>query len=179
MQLLQSIQIGLGILGSLTFILYSWHYLFNPRVHGFYRFFGWEATLLLVVFNLPMWFTDPFSPLQIASWVLLCLSLLLAIYSFILLVKRGKPQGSFEDTTTIVATGIYQYIRHPLYVSLILFTLGAGLKNTDLLSLVLTVSATFFYYFTAKVEEEEMLAKFGDGYSEYMRKTKMFLPFIF
>ncbi len=179
MSTLKIIQIALLVCGSLVFLMYSWRYLTNPRIHGFYRFFGWEVTLLLVVFNLPVWFRDPFSPLQIASWVILSLSLLLAVYSFILLVKRGKPQGSFEDTTTIVATGIYKYIRHPLYACLILLTLGAGLKNTDLLSLVLVLVAALFYYLTAKVEEEEMIAKFKDGYREYIQKTKMFIPFIF
>jgi protein-S-isoprenylcysteine O-methyltransferase Ste14 len=173
------IQISLLICGSLVFIIYSRHYLTNPRVHGFYRFFGWEATLLLVVFNLPVWFNDPFAPIQIISWGLLILSILLALYGFIILVVRGKPRGSFEETTVIVATGIYKYIRHPLYASLILLTVAVGLKNPDLLSLVLVVCAALFYYFTAKVEEEEVIAKFGAGYREYIQRTKMFIPFVF
>ncbi|MGB8251898.1 MAG: methyltransferase, partial [Anaerolineaceae bacterium] len=159
MSIIKIIQIAFLACGSLVFIIYSWRYLTNPRVHGFYRFFGWEATLLLVIFNLPVWFNDPFAPIQIVSWVLLIFSIILAIYGFILLVKRGKPRGSFEDTTTIVATGIYKYIRHPLYLSLILFSWGAGLKNPDLLSLVLVFAATLFYFLTAKVEEEEMITK--------------------
>jgi len=179
MSIIKIIQIALLACGSLAFIIYSWRYLTNPRVHGFYRFFGWEVSLLLVIFNLPVWFNDPFAPIQIVSWVLLILSIILAMVGFILLGKRGKPRGSFEDTTTIVSTGLYRYIRHPLYASLILFTLGTGLKNPDLLSLVLTLAATLFYYLTAKVEEEEILVKFGENYREYMKRTKLFIPFIF
>ncbi len=175
----QIFQIIFIVLGSLIFIIYSRHYLTNPRIHGFYRFFGWEITLLLIVLNLPRWFTDPYSARQIVSWTLLSLSIILAITGFIHLVRRGKPRGSFEDTTTIVATGMYQYIRHPLYASLILFTLGAGLKNPDLLSLVLVLAGGLFYYLTAKVEEDEMLVKFGNGYREYIKHTKMFIPFLF
>ncbi len=74
---------------------------------------------------------------------------------------------------------MYQYIRHPLYASLILFTLGAGLKNPDLLSLVLVLAGGLFYYLTAKVEEDEMLVKFGDGYREYIKQPKMSSPFFF
>ena len=34
-------------------------------------------------------------------------------------------------------------------------------------------------YITAKVEEGEMIRKFGEAYNAYMKETKMFLPFAF
>ncbi len=129
MATIKIVQMALLVCGSLVCLLYNWRYLTNPRVHGFYRFFGWIVTLILLVYNLPFWFREPFSPAQIASWMLLLLSITLALDGFILLHMRGKPSGSFENTTAIVATGIYKYIRHPLYASLILLSLGIGLKN--------------------------------------------------
>ena len=179
MSTLTIIQVALFVITSLGFFLYSKRYLTNPRAHGYYRFFGWEMTLFLIVINLPVWFADPGSPRQVISWILLLLSIVVALVGFIQLVKRGKPSGSFENTSIIVANGLYRYLRHPLYASLILGTWGVALKNPDLLSLVITLAATMCYYLTARVEEEEMLDKFGDAYREYIKHTKRFLPFIF
>ena len=33
-------------------------------------------------------------------------------------------------------------------------------------------------YITARMEEKEMIARFGKEYKEYMKETKMFIPFI-
>jgi len=35
------------------------------------------------------------------------------------------------------------------------------------------------YYRLAKKEEADMLEEFGDQYVEYMKQTKMFVPFVF
>jgi protein-S-isoprenylcysteine O-methyltransferase Ste14 len=179
MSILTIIQIVLFLGGSIVFFLYSRTYLKDPRKHGFYRFFGWELTLFLVVINLRVWFDDPLSPHQIISWILLLACILLAGIGFLQLHNYGKAEGSFENTTTLVEKGLYKYIRHPLYSSLILGTWGAALKQPDLLSVIVVIAATICYFFTAKVEEEEMIEKFGEDYRAYMRRTKMFIPFAF
>jgi protein-S-isoprenylcysteine O-methyltransferase Ste14 len=33
-------------------------------------------------------------------------------------------------------------------------------------------------YITCRVEENEMIARFGDEYRQYMTRSKMFIPFI-
>lgn len=179
MSILTIVQIILFISVSVFFIVFSLPYLKDPSKHGFYRFFGWELTLFLVVINMRMWFDDPFSPRQIASWFLLLVAIFLVGMGFLQLSSLGKPKGFFENTTKLVESGLYKFIRHPLYSSLILGTWGAAMKNPDLLSVTVAMAATICYFFTAKVEEEEMIVKFGEPYKDYIRRTKMFLPFIF
>jgi protein-S-isoprenylcysteine O-methyltransferase Ste14 len=173
------LQIVLFLGVSVALFLYSRPYLKDPSKHGFYRFFGWELTLFLVIINLRVWFDDLLSLHQIVSWLLLLLSLLLAGVGFLQLHQFGKAQGSFENTTRLVEKGLYKFIRHPLYSSLIVGSLGAALKQPDLLSLITAGGAIICYFFTAKVEEEEMIGKFGEEYKSYMRRTKMFVPFVF
>ena len=43
----------------------------QPRSHGFYRFFAWEAILGLFLLNVDFWFRDPFAWYQIIAWTLL------------------------------------------------------------------------------------------------------------
>lgn len=157
----------------------SWSSLRNWRSHGFYRFFAFEAILGLVLLNVRRWFTDPFAVHQIASWLLLSLSLLLAVHGFYLLAVAGKPKGHIEDTTALVKVGAYRYIRHPLYSSLLLLAWGVFLKDPSLLGGVVALVASVALVATARVEEAENLQRFGEDYAAYMKTTKMFVPFLF
>lgn len=96
-----------------------------------------------------------------------------------MLTNLGDPAGDFENTRNLVFTGLYRWIRHPLYASLLLFGMGAVLKNISTASLALFIGAAVFVYATARVEENENLEKFGDEYREYSKKTKMFIPYLF
>jgi uncharacterized membrane protein len=160
--------------------------------HGFYRFFAAEAIIALVLFNAEKWFDDPFSPLQIVSWVFLFESLIMLKLGFARIRKAGKPREGgpeerrendtllgFEKTTSLVTTGIYKYIRHPMYASLLFLAWGAFLKDVTLSSVCLVAAATMFLDSTAKADEAECIRFFGSSYKEYMTRTKRFLPYIF
>jgi protein-S-isoprenylcysteine O-methyltransferase Ste14 len=94
-------------------------------------------------------------------------------------IKRNdKSLYTFEKTTELVDTGIYKYIRHPLYSSLVFLTWGIFFKNTDLWLLVVALFSTVCLYITAKMDEKECVEFFGPKYSEYKRHSKMFVFFI-
>lgn len=168
------------LIGFLLFsLLFLWHSrtdLRQPGSHGFYRFFAWEAEIGLLALVAPRWFKDPFSIPQIVSWGLLLLSLLLVIWGVALLLKRGKPVGYFENTTQLVASGVYRYVRHPMYASLLYLAWAAFLKDPGLLTGILAAAATLFLYLTARTEERENVEKFGADYQAYQQRTKMFIP---
>jgi len=165
--------------GTLLIAWYTWWMsLREKRYHGIYRFFAFESILAIFMLNWPFWFRDPFSPLQIASWSLLFLSIAPAAMGYYLLHRVGKPEGTFENTSALVKEGIYRYIRHPLYGSLVLLGLGAFLKNVTILTASLVLVNAMALVLTAKTEEREMIGKFGDEYRDYMKETKMFIPYI-
>jgi hypothetical protein len=66
--------------------------------------------------------------------VLLLGSIPLPLYGFHALHSRGKPDGQYENTTTLVTTGVYKYIRHPLYASLMLVGTGVFFKEITLIT---------------------------------------------
>jgi protein-S-isoprenylcysteine O-methyltransferase Ste14 len=171
---------------SLPLIIISWRTLFNIKSHGFYRFFGWECIIWLFINNCKFWFDNPFSVKQIFSWVFLIFSVYLVITGVILMKKTGKQVKNryektlyqFEKTSELIDKGIFKYIRHPLYSSLLFLTWGIFLKNTTDLLLFITVLSSAFLYLTAIFEEKECIKFFGEKYSEYMKRSKMFIPFI-
>jgi protein-S-isoprenylcysteine O-methyltransferase Ste14 len=166
------------MLGSALIIWISIPSLRQPGSHGFYRFFAWEIILGLFVTNLRDWFVNPFAWYQIISWFLLIASLVPIIYGVILLRTVGKPTDELEATTQLVTKGIYQFIRHPLYASLFYLAWGIFFKSPSLLDGCMAVVASTFLYATARADEAECLVKFGGEYAGYMKKTKMFIPFV-
>lgn len=159
-----------------------------PRSHGFYRFFAWEFILALVLLNLDAWFADPWSWHQIISWLLLLTSLFPLGLGVSTLIKQGKSTGkrigepqllAFEKTSTLVTSGIYHYIRHPMYSSLLLFAWGAYFKAPLSLGILLVVGATWALFATARADEAECVRFFGVPYLEYMIKTRRFIPYLF
>jgi protein-S-isoprenylcysteine O-methyltransferase Ste14 len=175
------------VLASIGIIYVSRSSLRHPRSHGFYRFFAWETTLALALLNIDHWFDDPFSPWQIVSWLFLVVSLLLVILGVQLLRLVGKPDKHRQDenlyevekTSQLVTVGAYRYIRHPMYSSLLFLAWGIFFKLPSLVGGALAVMATIFLVLTARIEEAENIRFFGDSYVEYMRKTKMFVPYLF
>lgn len=176
------------ILCTLLLIYISRASLRSPRSYGFYRFFAWECMLTLLLLNIDFWFRDPFTWNQIIAWVLLLSSLIPLVFGVQSLTSRGKPSANragddsllaFEKTTQLVTTGIYKYIRHPLYSSLFLLTWGIFFKFISATGIVLALVAAFFLIMTARADEAECIQFFGQIYSEYILKTKRFIPFIF
>jgi len=169
----------LFIAGSIILIRVSFPSLRRPGSHGFYRFFAWEAIWGMFLMNAHDWFFRPFVWYQIISWILLFVSLVPLISGVYQLRKSGKPTDALEATTQLVRRGIYHFIRHPLYASLLYLAWGICLKSPSLLDTCLGVVATAFLYATARADEAECLIKFGEGYARYMEKTKMFIPLVF
>jgi len=182
------IQWMLFIIASALLIVVSRRSLNHPQSHGFYRFFAWEAILALFLLNVSFWFYKPFAWNQIVAWSLLVISLVPLGFGIHSLRTRGKPAGqragdpsllAFEKTTALVTTGIYHYIRHPLYSSLFLLTWGIFFKSPSVPGTLLAVTSTSFLIATARADERECIHFFGAPYQTYMLNTKRFIPYLF
>jgi protein-S-isoprenylcysteine O-methyltransferase Ste14 len=172
---------------SIPVFILSYKSLLKRNSHGFYRFFGWECILWLLVCNIPYWFTDAFCLHQILSWLLMSISLYMILAGVFWMRKMGKPDESrkdeslytFEKTSVLVQQGIFRYIRHPLYSSLLFLAWGVYLKQPSLQLLPAVFASSVFLFLTAWFEEKENIRYFGETYREYMRHTKRFIPFVF
>jgi protein-S-isoprenylcysteine O-methyltransferase Ste14 len=163
--------------GTIFIILFSWFLSIRyKRYHGISRFFAFESVFILLMLNAHQWFKDPFSPVHIISWILLIFSIYPVTEGYILLKRKGRPTVNFENTSVLVRSGIYGYIRHPLYLSIFIFSTGVVLKDPGITQIILGIVTLVSIFITAKIEEGEMTAKFGPEYREYMKQTKMFVP---
>lgn len=174
-------------LGSAGIVYVSRRPLLDPGSHGFYRAFAWETILIAIVLNVDVWFRDALSWHQIVSWVFLSVSLFLAVHATFSLKRLGKPDKrrdeahliGIEKTTVLVTAGTYRFIRHPMYSSLLFLAWGVFFKVPSWTGGLASSGATLFLVATAKVEERENVRYFGAAYTEYMKRSKMFVPFFF
>ncbi len=181
------LRFALFLAASAGIVRLSWRSLREPRSHGFYRFFAFEMLAALILWNAPLWFREPFSVRQWLSWLLGAASIGLAAEAFRLLLMLGKPSRTevqrtnlgFENTTTLVTTGAYRFVRHPMYSSLLALAGCAYLKNpSGSASILLTLGTAVFLTATAVAEERENLVRFGGTYALYMKRTNRFVPFL-
>jgi protein-S-isoprenylcysteine O-methyltransferase Ste14 len=86
---------------------------------------------------------------------------------------------SFEKTTALVTTGIYRYIRHPHYSSLLFLDWGIFFKAPSWPGAFLALAASLLLVATARADEAECMRFFGPPYQEFMKQTRMFVPFLF
>ena len=94
--------------------------------------------------------------------------------------KRDQQENfAFENTEKLVIGGIFRYIRHPMYASLLFLAWGGLCKNLTVLGLGASLVATLALLLTGLVEERENLAFFGAPYRDYMGRSKRFIPFVF
>jgi len=181
------IRLALFVILSAGLVYISRSSLKHPRSHGFWRFWAWECILALFLLNVPRWFHDPFSPLQLVSWIFLFISTFLVLHAVIILRRYGhscddrdeEPLIAFEKTTQLVTRGLYSCIRHPMYSSLLFLAWGILFKDIGWASGALVAATTACLIATAQADEAECARYFGTSYLEYKQRTRMFIPFIF
>lgn len=93
------------------------------------------------------------------------------------LKMNWSNQIRIYENQSLVTTGIYRYIRHPLYSSTVLMMTGFALLFHNYLVLILTLAVFLpFMIFRAGQEDVLLAAEFKDEYVKYKEKTGLFFP---
>jgi protein-S-isoprenylcysteine O-methyltransferase Ste14 len=105
--------------------------------------------------------------------IILGAALAAAFYLF----KSGHVVVSGEQRlTTVVSSGAFRYVRHPLYLGSILIYLGFTISTASLFCLGLLGIIVVFYNYIAAYEEKLLEVKFGEAYVAYQKNTGKWVP---
>lgn len=77
---------------------------------------------------------------------------------------------------TLVTHGAYRWVRHPFYGCMVLLILGNALMAANWFMLGAGAVVLSFIVVRTRTEEEKLVARFGDDYRTYMRRTGRFVP---
>lgn len=76
-----------------------------------------------------------------------------------------------ESSSLLKTSGIYEFVRHPLYCGLLLTCIGFGVWTESVMRLIITTVLYALLYYKIDYEEKELLELYSDEYSSYMEKV--------
>ena len=158
----------------------------NRRAEGIFilvtlRPIGLAAGLGLFAYMInPAWMQ--WSSLPLPTW-LRWMGVGLGVPAAVLMIAVFRTLGTnLTDTVvtrrqhSLVTTGPYRWVRHPFYVSFALAVTANALVTANwYLALTSLIGFTLIVIRT-KTEEEKLIERFGDQYTDYMKNTSRFLP---
>lgn len=95
----------------------------------------------------------------------------ITIRSSLTVVPLPKEQGKLGTS------GLYRYVRHPMYTSVLLLSLGIALLSGSVIKYALAACLCALFYFKSQYEERFLRQKYPD-YAQYAKRTPRFIPFI-
>jgi len=99
------------------------------------------------------------------------------IYWLFSSIGRGiTPTSATRTEHTLVTSGPYRWVRHPLYTIGCSLFVTFGMIADNWFIALLGILAFIAMAIRTSREEANLIAKFGDEYREYMKRTGRFLP---
>ena len=141
---------GLGMITPLVYIFTSWFDFANYHLPDIV---GWIGAILFACASGLLWMTHR------------------------ALDKNWTPTLGFRENHSLITTGIYKYIRHPMYGAHLLWAIAQPLLlHNWIAGYSFLLAALPQYLMRVGDEEKMMLDKFGDDYQEYMKGTGRLFP---
>jgi len=132
---------------------------------------------LLISSTLPFWDSIIVS---YVGFVMYLSASILVIVGRAQLGKFGSGELITEQDHKLYTEGIYRHIRNPMYSGALIGVIGFGLVFRSIITL-LFISIVYFIVFKMRIDEEERLLyeTFGEEFTNYKKKSKKLIPFIY
>jgi protein-S-isoprenylcysteine O-methyltransferase Ste14 len=143
----------------------------------------WGIGLIFVAYSVVWAFIRPVGyhqpPIQsLISMILGPASVLLAWAAAHRLGKQWRFEAAISQDHELIQTGVYRYLRHPIYASMLGMFLTTGLAFSwwpkTVIGLVFFIAGTEIRV----AAEERLLSQHFPQYAEYRTRTKGYIPFI-
>ena len=151
---------------------------FPPLIMLFYFnigfFIGISNLYVVQLYKLPVFLDFLRSP-ELGGSVIL-VSFTLIFLSVGLFRQNTEDPNPITQTNKLITTGIYKYIRNPMYLALVIFQIGLGISLSFLhISLMSIFTIITLHYFVIKREETYLKKLFGVDYESYITKSKRWI----
>lgn len=140
-----------------------------------------DVFILLQLFGIRVFPIQPFSHLLQGTGVLLiCAGTILCSIARMQLGANWVLGADYQikKNQSLVTTGVYQWIRHPIYSGAALSYIGGELTAGSYLFIPFILFYIVFYL-QAKREEKLLINHFGTLYIHYRKNTYFFIPYLF
>ena len=100
----------------------------------------------------------------------------LLVWTFRCLGKNLTDTVVTRQKHTLVTHGPYRWVRHPFYSSAVLVISGNSLAAANWFFFVAGCLMFLLLVIRTRKEEQNLIARFGDDYRNYMQRTGRFVP---
>lgn len=114
--------------------------------------------------------------LALPGFILILLSICINFVSRRDLARYWTLFSTTGKEQKLVKTGIYAKVRHPIYLSGLILSLGFTLIAGNLYGLLFFILSLVAFVTRIKKEERELITKFGEEYKEYAKETSLLKP---
>lgn len=93
--------------------------------------------------------------------------------------KYFTPTVQIKEDHYLFTSGPYSVVRHPSYTGAFFAIIAGGVLLESLLGFIISCIAMMIAYFVRiRIEEKELIARFGNEYKQYQLRTKMIIPYV-
>lgn len=110
--------------------------------------------------------------------VISIIGVLVFIISLLQLNKNLSPFPTPKSNSLLIQSGLYKYIRHPIYTGILLSFGGYSFYSVSLYRMIITILLLLLFIIKSAYEEKKLIEKFS-GYHTYKAKTGRFFPKLF
>jgi len=114
-----------------------------------------------------------------SGFVLFAFGIALNIIARLTLGRFYSETVRIRPEHQLVMHGLYRFVRHPIYLGVLLFAVGAPLILGSLLGLIVMVALVPMLIIRIRLEERILAARFGNEYTKYAARTKRLIPFVY
>ena len=104
--------------------------------------------------------------------------LVVAIIARRRLAANWSAGVALKKTHELVTSGVYRYVRHPIYSGMLLMVLGTSLSVGTLGAVVAFIVMVLAMCLKLRDEEALLQKHFAGEYAEYKKRSRMLIPFI-
>ena len=117
-----------------------------------------------------------------AGGILLVLAVVVALLGITLLIWSAKslgrsftPFATLPDRAKLTTGGAFRYVRHPMYLALLMLGVAAVFRAGDVTSIYNWVALLIVLLWKMTIEERQLAARF-EGYEQYRNTTGALIP---
>ncbi|MEP7067844.1 MAG: isoprenylcysteine carboxylmethyltransferase family protein [Usitatibacter sp.] len=88
----------------------------------------------------------------------------------------GGGPGISIPPDRVVDTGIYRWVRNPMYLGHIIFLAGIALVLGSWIAAIVLILHLFWFQGRVREDERHLLELFGEPYRDYCRRVKRWVP---
>ncbi|HEY6977710.1 MAG TPA: isoprenylcysteine carboxylmethyltransferase family protein [Chitinophagaceae bacterium] len=117
--------------------------------------------------------------LSIIGLFIIATGIIFRIWAIHTLGKQFTPTVQIKEDQKLVTSGPYSVVRHPSYLGAMWAMVGTSVFLNSIIGTIISFVCMFYAYYTRIATEEQALSElFGKKYSEYQKKVKKLIPFI-